>query len=90
MLDAAREALSFIEGRTRDDLAQDRMLLRSLEREVAIIGEAATRVSEDFRSRHPEVPWADAAGMRNRLIHAYFDINPGILWATVEADLPPW
>lgn len=88
MLEAARDALAFVEGRSREDIAADRMLLRSLERELEIIGEAASKVSAEFRSAHPEMPWADMMGMRNRLIHAYFDISLSIVWSTVREDLP--
>jgi len=88
MLEAARDALSFAKGRIRENLAADRMLLFSLERAVEIIGEAASKVSAEFQSAHPDIPWADMIGMRNRLIHAYFDINPVIVWTTVLSDLP--
>lgn len=88
MLEAAHAALSFAKGRSRESLTVDRMLLRSLERAVEIVGEAAGKVSSEFQSAHREIPWADMIGMRNRLIHAYFDTNPLIVWATVLSDLP--
>ncbi len=88
MLEAARDAVSFARGRAREDLAIDRMLLLSIERAVEIIGEAASKVSKELQSEHPEIPWADITGMRNRLVHAYFDINIGIVWTTVVARLP--
>ena len=65
MLVAAREVLSFAEGRTRSDLTRNRM-------------HAA-----------PEIPWARLAVMRNRVIHAYFDIDEVIVWDTTVLDLPP-
>ena len=88
MLEAARDALSFADGRVREDLAVDRMLRMSLERAVEIVGEAAAKVSPEFRMAHPDIPWGDMIGMRNRLIHAYFDINPSIVWMTAFSDLP--
>lgn len=88
MLDAVREALSFIEGKTRSDLDDCRMLVLSLVKEVEIIGEAGYRLSESARNEFPEIPWADVIGMRNRLVHAYFDINHDILWQTLVGDLP--
>jgi len=88
MLDAAREALTFTQGRTRRDLNEDRMLVLSLVKEIEIIGEAANQISEATRERLPKIPWADIIGMRNRLVHAYFDINLDILWQTVQEDLP--
>jgi len=89
MLDAAREAVSFAEGRTRFDLDRDRMLVLSLVKDIEIIGEAAYQVSASSREQLPTLPWEDIIGMRHRLVHAYFDINLDILWKTVQADLPP-
>jgi uncharacterized protein with HEPN domain len=89
MLDAAREALSFARNCTRADLDTNRMLVLALVKDVEIIGEAATRISEEGQDANPQIPWSDIIGMRNRLIHAYFDINLDIVWDTVTANLPP-
>ncbi len=89
MLDAAREAQSFAQGQTRKDIDSSRMLVLALVKDIEIVGEAATRVSEDVQRSHPEIPWPDIIGMRHRLIHAYFEINLDILWETVTTDLPP-
>jgi uncharacterized protein with HEPN domain len=88
MLDAAREALGFIRGRSRADLSQDRMLALAVVKEIEIVGEAALKVSSETRQAYPELPWEDIAGMRHRLIHAYFDINLDIVWRTLQEDLP--
>jgi uncharacterized protein with HEPN domain len=89
MLDAAREASGFIEGRKRDDLGTDRMLALALVRSVEIIGEAGATVTLEAQAELPTVPWREIVGMRNRLIHAYFDVYQDILWNTVKGDLPP-
>jgi uncharacterized protein with HEPN domain len=89
MLDAAREALSFAKNKTRGDLDNDRMLVLSLVKEIEIIGEAAANVSSEARDRYPEIPWPSIVGMRNRLIHAYFDIDYDRVWDTITDDLPP-
>jgi len=65
------------------------MLVLSLVKEIEIVGEAANQVSKATREQLPGIPWADIVGMRNRLVHAYFDINLEILWRTVQYDLPP-
>jgi len=88
MLEAALEARAFAEGRTLDDLTRDRMLLLSLVKEIEIIGEAATSLSEELRRAAPGIPWAQIKGMRNRLIHAYSDVNIRLVWSTVVTDLP--
>jgi uncharacterized protein with HEPN domain len=89
MLDAAREALDFAAGKTKTDLNRDRMLTLSLIKLIEIIGEAANGVSVEYQDKLPEIPWPDIIGMRHRLIHAYFDVNLDIVWATVIHDLPP-
>jgi uncharacterized protein with HEPN domain len=89
MLDAAREALSFIAGKSRAELDTNRMLALSLVKSVEILGGAASRVSSDCRAQYSEIPWPDIVAMRNRLIHAYFDINLDIVWHTITEELPP-
>jgi len=88
MRDAAEEAASFTQSRKRVDLETDRMLLHALVRCLEIIGEAANGVGEDIRQQYPEIPWSDVVGMRNRLIHGYFDIDHDRVWDTVTDDLP--
>ncbi len=89
MLYHAREALAMVEGRQRGDLDTDRMLELALTRLIEIIGEAASRVSDQTRRKYPEIPWAEIVGMRHRLIHGYDAVNLDILWDTVQIDLPP-
>ena len=74
---------------TREELGADEMLSLSLVRLLEIIGEAANGVSTDFREKRPQIPWKKMIGLRNRLIHGYFDINLDIVWDTVVEDLPP-
>jgi uncharacterized protein with HEPN domain len=64
------------------------MLLFALVRAVEIVGEAASRVEGEARETLPDVPWPEIVGMRNRLIHAYFDVDRDILWSTVIQALP--
>ena len=89
MLDAAREALAFTKDHARTDLDTDRMLVLALVKDIEIVGEAANQVSKDTKTQLPEIPWADIIGMRNRLVHEYFDINLEILWQTVQQELSP-
>ncbi len=89
MLESAREGLSFTVGRRRQEPEADRILLHALVRSIEIVGEAAANVSREFRGTAPNIPWAELVGMRNRLIHAYFDIDPDIVWNTTVLDLPP-
>lgn len=89
MLDAAREALHFMQGRTRTDLDTDRQLTLAVVKAIEIIGEAAYRISESTQQQYPQIPWGDIVGMRHRLVHGYYDIDLDIVWATVQNDLQP-
>jgi len=89
MLDAAREALSFVKGVSERSFGGDRRLVLSLVKEVEIIGEAAGRVSPAARQQLQDIPWQKIVGMRNHLIHAYFDVDLNLLWDTITIDLPP-
>jgi uncharacterized protein with HEPN domain len=88
MLEHAKEAMSLVSGRTRQDLQKDRVLQLALTRLVEIIGEAASRVGDETRSRFPSIPWSMVVGMRNRLIHGYDTIDLDVLWDTATDDLP--
>jgi uncharacterized protein with HEPN domain len=89
MLDAAEEAVFFVKNKTRKSLGKDRKLILALVKSIEIIGEAASKVTIKSQEKSPEIPWINIIGMRNRLIHAYFDINLDILWKTITEDLPP-
>jgi uncharacterized protein with HEPN domain len=75
MVEAAEQALSFVRDRQRSDLDQDPMLCLAVTRAVEIVGEAAAQVTDAGRAELGDVPWRQIVGMRNRLVHAYFDIN---------------
>ena len=68
---------------------EDEGLAHSLVRVVQIIGEAANHVDQSIRESNPSIPWEQIISMRNRLVHAYYDINLDIVWNTVQEDLPP-
>ena len=88
MFDAAQKAITFTNNRTFQDLEEDEMLALALVKLIEIVGEAASRVSKDYQANHTQIPWSAMIGMRNRLVHAYFDINLKILWQTTQEDLP--
>ncbi|MGH2592686.1 MAG: HepT-like ribonuclease domain-containing protein [Anaerolineae bacterium] len=88
MLDHAREAMLLSRGRTRADLDADRLLNLSLVRLLEVVGEAATRIPYEVQAAHPEIPWPQIIGLRNRLIHGYGSIDFDIVWRIVTEDLP--
>ena len=89
MLDAAREVEEFIRGQDRESLNHDQKLVRALTMSIAIIGEAASRISRDFQDINSQIPWPAIISMRNLLIHAYFDINLNVVWDTAVHSIPP-
>lgn len=89
MLDKARELQEIINGKTRGDYDTNRLLQLSVLHLVQTIGEAATHVSRSTRDLHPEIPWSEAIGMRNVLVHRYGDVDDDSIWKTVTADLAP-
>jgi uncharacterized protein with HEPN domain len=86
MLDAAREAVHFAEAKTRDDLDRDRKLALALMKCIEIIGEAAANISNEFKETLPDIPWKSILGTRNRLVHAYFEIDINVVWYTTTAS----
>lgn len=88
MLDAAHDAVSFIQGKAKADLEQDRMLQFAVVRAIEIVGEAATNISSSLQAQHPEIAWRQVIGTRNQVVHAYFRVDLDILWQILIADLP--
>jgi len=89
MLDASLKAQSIVGSRDAIELAEDETALLALERLIAILGEAAGRLSRSTTDRMPGIPWPQVVGMRNILVHAYFEVEVPRLLATVNGDLPP-
>ena len=77
-----------IQGRTRNDLETDELLIDALLHNLAVIGEAATRLSTDFKCLHPSMRWKEIAGMRNWIVHAYWGMDYSTVWKTATVDVP--
>lgn len=88
MIEAGDAIARLIAKRTRAELDANEMLSLALARAIEIIGEAASRLTPATRSAVPEIPWGRIVAMRNRLAHAYFDIDRDVLWKTAEEDVP--
>ncbi|MBS0649143.1 MAG: DUF86 domain-containing protein [Verrucomicrobia bacterium] len=88
MLDAAKAINQHIAHKNLSDLEQNRLLLGGIIRELLLIGEAANAVSSQAKAILPDIPWREIIGMRNQLIHGYFDISYRIIWSTIKNDIP--
>ncbi len=87
MLLAARDAVEFADGITYSQFENSRLHQSAILKAVETVGEAASRVSSGMRESQPDIPWRQIVGMRNRLVHAYFDVDIGLVWRTVQDDL---
>ncbi len=88
MLIAARKARAYLDKSRVEDLETDTLVQDAIVRQLGILGEAAARISDEYRATYADVPWRDIVGMRNRLVHDYWDIDVGEVWRTVANDLP--
>lgn len=88
MIDACEAVGQFISGRERGSLETDRMLLFAVLRAIEILGEAAGKVGEPTRAAGTGIPWRAIIGMRNRLVHAYFDVDTEVVWVAATEEIP--
>lgn len=88
MLLAGRDAVEFSTGLTFREFERSRLHQNAVLKAIETVGEAGARISQETGKAHPEIPWNQIIGMRNRLVHAYFDINLRRVWETVQRDLP--
>ncbi len=79
----------FLSGKTLEDMEADLMCFHAVVYNIMIIGEAANRLTREFRAEHIEVPWRDIVDMRNVLVHGYYTASPLFIWETYTKDLSP-
>ncbi len=89
MLDISRKAMMMVRGKDRQDFDRDEMLRLALAHLLQIVGEAARRVSQEFRGAHPQIPWAAIVGMRHKVVHDYLNVDEDVVWNTVTHELAP-
>jgi len=85
---AGQQALLYAQGLSQAELASDKMRTSAILYQILIVGEATKRLSREFKSQHPEIPWDDMAGMRDIVAHQYDRINFAQLWNVIELSMP--
>ena len=86
---AADRIASYVEGCTRGEFEADQMRIDAVIRNLGIIGEAVKKIPDSIRERYPSVPWHNISGLRNRVVHVYFNVDMDIIWDVVQSKLPP-
>ena len=88
ILECIENVFLFLDGKSFDDLSNDRMCFHAVVYNIMIIGEAANMLTKEFRENTPETPWRDIIDMRNVLVHGYYIASPKFVWDTYTDDLP--
>ena len=88
MLAAAERVIRYTSDKTFDDLKADDMMYYAVVKNIEIIGEAANLLSAEFITSHSATPWKQVRGMRNYIVHEYFQIDDVVVWGVVTTDIP--
>ena len=87
-LEAIDKISEYLKDFDLEKFSANDMVFDAVVRELEIIGEAANKISGEFQEAHQEIPWRQMTGIRNTLIHEYFNIDQKIIWDTCQKDLP--
>lgn len=88
MLDAARTIKDFVQGMEKETFLKDEKTRSAVAHQLLILGEASKAIPVDIKSRAPNLDWRGMAGMRDRLIHAYFNVDYDLVWDTAKNRVP--
>jgi len=89
MVKAIESVIAAAQGLTRDQLMFDDQVTKAILFDLIVLGEAANNISREYAERHPEIPWADIAGLRHKLVHDYSGVDYKIVWEVIVSKLPP-
>jgi len=89
ILDAIAEIQTFVRDVTQAEFLSDPKTIKAVVADLIMIGEAARHRPDTIIRAHPNIPWPLIRGMRNRIVHAYFQIDAAIVWETCQTDLTP-
>ena len=87
MKDAIDKIIRYAGALNRNEFLKDELVQDAVIRQIEIVGEASKRLSPGFKDTHPEIPWKDIVGMRNKLIHDYMGVDIDAVWDTIEKDI---
>ena len=85
---AIHRIIRYTSGKSYDDLIADDMMYYAVVKNIEIIGEAANMLTRQFQDLHPETPWKMVKGMRNYIVHEYFQIDDIVVWDVVKNNIP--
>lgn len=88
MVGACEKILRYCENRTITEFIDDTLLFDAVVRNLTVLGEAAGHLDRSWIARYPDVPWTEITGIRHRIVHDYGDVDPAIVWDTVQEDVP--
>ena len=88
ILAAIERVNRYVADKTYQDLVDDDMMYYAVVKNIEIIGEAANMLTADFQEAHPNTLWKKVRGMRNYIVHEYFQIDDVVVWGVVKTDIP--
>lgn len=88
ILEAITKIQRYTEGMNMQSFSASSLVIDAVIRNIEVIGEAAKNLPEEIKEHHPEVPWSQIIGTRNKVVHQYFGVDLDIIWHTLQEELP--
>ena len=88
ILQAIERICRYTKGKNFEDFIADDMMYYAVVKNIEILGEASNMLTEEFRQTHPKTPWKQVNGMRNYIVHEYFQVDNNVVWDVITNDLP--